>query len=458
MSSPYSALAAKVRAKYPGAYDSLSDDDLGKKIVAKYPQYQSLVTTTSTTPATPPHKQSPMEMLGEGTETEAAGNAAVGQAYVNAGPKEVAGGVKDIYQGRVPQGIHRAYKGAMVTAAPAAISAGPMGLIEAPAATLTGLAASQVAKPIAKYGSRALGASDPWSDVVGDAAEVGAGYLGAKGGQAASDAVKDFASSYKLSAPEGVKLPLGLKLKRTLPPPPDTPEEMAYKTGKAQVEAKAEDAKISTRTAKTRETAFNKEASDRQAIADRATDERMAAEKKLKTAHADFARLQAQVEKARMQEITDNARMKDIQEKKIQAGHKDFAKQVSEEEDGIRKRAADRERLNNQYAEALNRRGGAAKEVEAATQAETSAHKSAQAFGRPTSSEEHLTTLIKKNILSPSEFQTLRQHFGADAMPRAGEMNTAWQSRMLGLLRSTRAARGMADVSSGPSMSSPPSP
>lgn len=44
MSSPYSALAAKVRARYPGAYDDLSDDDLGKKIVSKYPQYQDLVT------------------------------------------------------------------------------------------------------------------------------------------------------------------------------------------------------------------------------------------------------------------------------------------------------------------------------------------------------------------------------------------------------------------------------
>lgn len=31
--------AAKIRAKYPGAYDSISDDDLTSKIIAKYPEY-----------------------------------------------------------------------------------------------------------------------------------------------------------------------------------------------------------------------------------------------------------------------------------------------------------------------------------------------------------------------------------------------------------------------------------
>jgi hypothetical protein len=35
--------AAKIRAKYPGAYDSLSDADLTAKVVAKHPEYQSVV-------------------------------------------------------------------------------------------------------------------------------------------------------------------------------------------------------------------------------------------------------------------------------------------------------------------------------------------------------------------------------------------------------------------------------
>src|ERR1019366_3893121 len=46
MSSPYSALASKVRAKFPGDYDDLSDDDLGKSVITKHPEYQDLVQST----------------------------------------------------------------------------------------------------------------------------------------------------------------------------------------------------------------------------------------------------------------------------------------------------------------------------------------------------------------------------------------------------------------------------
>src|ERR1041384_3075493 len=34
-----SEFAAKIRDRFPGAYDNLSDDDLTRRIVAKYPQY-----------------------------------------------------------------------------------------------------------------------------------------------------------------------------------------------------------------------------------------------------------------------------------------------------------------------------------------------------------------------------------------------------------------------------------
>lgn len=40
-----SEFAAKVRAKYPGSYDSLDDDTLTKKVLEKYPEYQSVVDT-----------------------------------------------------------------------------------------------------------------------------------------------------------------------------------------------------------------------------------------------------------------------------------------------------------------------------------------------------------------------------------------------------------------------------
>ena len=35
--------AAKIRAKYPGAYDDIADDDLTRRVVAKYPEYRDSV-------------------------------------------------------------------------------------------------------------------------------------------------------------------------------------------------------------------------------------------------------------------------------------------------------------------------------------------------------------------------------------------------------------------------------
>ena len=45
--------ANKIRTKYPGSYDSMSDDDLAKKVVAKYPVYASQVNFTPTAPIAP---------------------------------------------------------------------------------------------------------------------------------------------------------------------------------------------------------------------------------------------------------------------------------------------------------------------------------------------------------------------------------------------------------------------
>ena len=53
MSSPYSALAAKVREKYPDAYKDMSDEQLGKAVIAKYPQYGDMVKASSTPSSTP---------------------------------------------------------------------------------------------------------------------------------------------------------------------------------------------------------------------------------------------------------------------------------------------------------------------------------------------------------------------------------------------------------------------
>lgn len=37
--------AVRIRAKYPGSYDQLSDDDLTGRVLAKYPQYRKMVTS-----------------------------------------------------------------------------------------------------------------------------------------------------------------------------------------------------------------------------------------------------------------------------------------------------------------------------------------------------------------------------------------------------------------------------
>ena len=55
-------LAAKIRAKYPGAYDDLSDADLEQKILVKYPQYQDLV-EEKPEEATPPVQQPRMPTM-----------------------------------------------------------------------------------------------------------------------------------------------------------------------------------------------------------------------------------------------------------------------------------------------------------------------------------------------------------------------------------------------------------
>lgn len=69
--------AAKIRAKYPGAYDSLSDTDLTAKVVAKHPEYQSVVAMPSAAAQTPD-----------------SGDAPIAGAYKQAG-KSLVGGVGD---------------------------------------------------------------------------------------------------------------------------------------------------------------------------------------------------------------------------------------------------------------------------------------------------------------------------------------------------------------------------
>lgn len=65
-------LGRLVKQKHPGAYDSIPDDQLGQQVLAKYPQYQSLISTTSTPqPAQVPaktYKPNAIERIQSGAE------------------------------------------------------------------------------------------------------------------------------------------------------------------------------------------------------------------------------------------------------------------------------------------------------------------------------------------------------------------------------------------------------
>jgi hypothetical protein len=53
--------AGKIRTKYPGQYDDLSDSQLTNKIIAKYPEYADMVNVVSAAPPMPPALQPQMQ-------------------------------------------------------------------------------------------------------------------------------------------------------------------------------------------------------------------------------------------------------------------------------------------------------------------------------------------------------------------------------------------------------------
>jgi hypothetical protein len=327
---------------------------------------------------------------------------------------------------------------------------------------------------------------------VGVSPETGAVVGGLMGstGAAVGRGVVETAGDLSLEVPNKVRIPgTNIKINRNIPPPPEPPEEIAYQKTKtiteAQESAQAENVKRTSAATKTREAAFNKEAEDRMAIqrrADEATEARMQAEKDAKNARfraeQTHAKELADMEKARQTELTAQAKVRQIQEQmdaaeatkdaKTQASLKSQMAQAEKEANAA---AAQKERLRTQHGDDLMRRqreqDALDKTTKRAADEESVAKSEARRLPperpgssgvRPSASEKYLTQLIKKNIISPSEYATLRQELGADATPMQGESHGRWQSRVLGLVRSGRAARGMRDIPSGPSMSPPPSP
>lgn len=92
--------ATKIRQKYPGAYDSLSDDELTQKVVTKYPVYASQVKME---PAKPKGTLlSPLKEGVDGLKTLYGGGE---QGIANKLKQDIQAGAQDIQQGNVVKGV-----------------------------------------------------------------------------------------------------------------------------------------------------------------------------------------------------------------------------------------------------------------------------------------------------------------------------------------------------------------
>jgi hypothetical protein len=70
--------------------------------------------------------------------------------------------------------------------------------------------------------------------------------------------------------------------------------------------------------------------------------------------------------------------------------------------------------------------------------------------GRPTNTEEFLTNLVKKPIWTPEDATDIKNAFGGDGLMHPGEGQTQYRARLMGMIRSSRAAQGMKDIESYP--------
>jgi hypothetical protein len=270
-------------------------------------------------------------------------------------------------------------------------------------------------------------------------------------------------------------------VRKPLPPPPD-PEYVRQKTlTEAQEAAQSENVKRTAAAARSREAAFNKEGDEQMAIQKRYDDAqqaRMDAEKAAKNAKfkadQEHAKELAALEKSRQAEITAQAKVRQIQDA-MDAAEKakeadavaSLKKQMAQAEKEASDAAAQKERLYTQHGDALMRRGreqaaldkaaaDASKEEDVARAEVSKRPARTGSVSRPTETEKTLTRLFKKRIWTPTDEVDARNALGPDAYRRKGEGNAAYQARVMGMIRSSRAATGMTDIESGPTISSKP--
>lgn len=178
MANDAKTLAQMIRAKYPGAYDDLSDTELEQKILAKYPQYGDLPRTQSIPGAPnglPPVPKPGNPILGENI---------VSQHRMVPGP---GGGIPQDYD--LPESQVKA--GQDLTNAALGTAATGLGLATAPVATIGSLTGGYLGGKGAKAGTKAAGGGETLQDIAETGGNLLGGYLGGMSGSALQGGVNN---------------------------------------------------------------------------------------------------------------------------------------------------------------------------------------------------------------------------------------------------------------------------
>ncbi len=249
-----------------------------------------------------------------------------------------------------------------------------------------------------------------------------------------------------------------------LPPPPEPPvsmEEVATQKAAQKVADRAAEEKVglrrpaadveAERATKLKNAAYAKDAQEQMAIEGRyqdeleaKTNERLAAEKQLKKAHQEFADSLDEIGKARQRGLSDMGKLNENYTKalKLQADAEREAQEANEAEDSAK--------ATLQKVRTTAPKSGPSSASSASSTSSSSV--------RPTDSEQFLTGLAKKRILSLEDDAQGRRYFGNKWKLRQGEGPVGRVERLLGDERSGRNARGMADTGMGPGLPPPPTP
>src|SRR5207245_3114328 len=162
--------------KTAGSSDWFDENAPGKAVVGPPPSlWQRLITNLTSGPLAQAAGKPTGEMPGsfEGHPEN------IG-AYVPASAGEIAGGVKDIAQGKVAGGMHRIFGGLGNASLPVAALVGPAAVAAAPVTTGLSVVGGYAGQKGAQKGAEALGATPDQAALAGDIGGFAGGYTGAK--------------------------------------------------------------------------------------------------------------------------------------------------------------------------------------------------------------------------------------------------------------------------------------